>query len=191
MKKLLTYLLTFAMVITIIIPAMKPALAEDNVPVPVAVESASTQTKDVLANVTAPAIADVFYVELTWGSMRFNIEDNGTRSYNPETMEDVYNPEVTVTPAEQGADEFQIKNNSNFKVQAATTITDNTGGQLRGTFSGGGTTNRESGTLIMKARDKNNYIHTVNFAATDSFKMAGATDVKIATVSVALSKSTI
>lgn len=189
MKKLLTYLLTFAMLITILIPAMKPALAVATIEGADILREAKTESKDVSANVTAPEIEDVFYVELGWGSMEFNIVDEGSRSYNPVTMEEEYSPNVTVTPAKDGANRFQIRNNSNFDVLASTTITDNTEGQLKGTFSGGGRSDVTESSLNMTKGSKNQiYTYTFNFEATEKFKMKQAENVKIATISIELKK---
>lgn len=179
MKKLLSYLLTFVMLITIIIPAARPASA-------VVLQDTTAQSKDVLADVTAPVVEDVFYVELEWGSMEFNIADTGTRVYNPGTQQIEYSPSVTVAPAEEGANVFSLTNKSNHMVRAELYITDKTKGALSGTIynsSGENLGNREVG-LTMQESDTTAHTYTLAFEATDEFKMETAENVKIATIDI-------
>ncbi len=189
MKKLLTYLLTFAMLIVVLIPAMEPASAveveEEEEAGANILQDTTTQSKDVIATVEAPEVEDVFYVELEWGSMEFNIVDTGSRVYDPETQKVVYTPTVAVTPANSGANVFSLTNKSNHDVTATTAITDETDGSLTGTICD--SEGKETTTIVMQEGFTAADTYTLTFKATENFKMEAAESVTIATINIEFS----
>lgn len=184
MKKLLTYLLTFAMLIVVLIPAMEPASAADT-------NSQIVQGKitdergsiPVYATVEAPDMPDVFYVELSWGSMLFEIKDTGSRSYDPTNMQYTYSSaeSVIVGPKTDGANTFRLENKSNYPVTGYCEYSDNAS-QLEGTFTGDVGTDGMTFTLaevadgVVSGNPVRTADITLNLEATNDFKMKSTTD---------------
>lgn len=120
MKKLLSYLLTFAMVITIIIPAMKPAFAESTEETVGAGTTSKTVTIDITKKYT---MMDVISVNIEWGSLEFELEDNRVFTYDPGTHAQTYQEgEIIVTTKEENGDKITVTNHSNVGVNVYATI---------------------------------------------------------------------
>lgn len=133
MKKLLTYLLTFAMLIVVLIPAMEPASAavEDEVKenserLQSFAEPGNSSSKEVTADITVEdddRMADpVIAVDIEWGSMHFTIVDNTTYTYEPDNHGVTENKDVQMQPVDTDGDKVKVTNHSNLSIYAEPTF---------------------------------------------------------------------
>ena len=117
MKKLLTAVLTFALALSLCVPAFA---AESTV-----TEDGGNQSIDVNAKyVDSVDTTTVYNVDVSWGAMEFTYTVSGTKTWNPET----HTYEVSTSGAwTASGNEITVTNHSNTGIKADFTYAEATG----------------------------------------------------------------
>ena len=116
MKKLLTAVLTFALALSLCVPAFAATTVTEN---------GGKQEIDVNAKyVDSVDTATVYNVDVSWGAMEFTYTVSGTKTWNPET----HTYEVSTSGAwTASSNEITVTNHSNTAVKADFTFEKETG----------------------------------------------------------------